>query len=224
MFLIPISQIRTLKLKEETWTALGCCPRKSEVMVKCKEKQNKLILVFWVWRLRSSSNKGVLWDFFRRILMRMRTLTFSSVQFSHSVMSDSLQPHGLQHTRLPCPSPAPGSCSDSCPLSWWCHPTISSSVLPSSSCLQPFPASGSFQMSQFFESVGQSIGISASASVFPMNIQNWFPPGLTVWISLQSKGLSRVFSNTTVQKHQFFGTQLSLWSESHICTWQLEKP
>ena len=131
----------------------------------------------------------------------------SSVQFSHSVVSDSLRSHGLQHTRLPCPSPTPGAHSNSCPLSQCCHPTISSSVIPFSSCLQSFPASGSFQMSQFFESGGQSIGVSAIASVLPMNIQDWFP---LEWIFLQSKRLSRVFSNTTVQKHQFFSTQLSL--------------
>ena len=125
----------------------------------------------------------------------------NSVQFSHSVVSDSLQRHGLQHTRLPCPSPTPGVYSNSCPLSQWCHPTISSSVIPFSSCLQSFPASGSFQMSQFFAKGGQSIGVSASASVLPMNIQDWFPLGWTGWISLKSKGLWRVFSNTTVQKH-----------------------
>ena len=128
----------------------------------------------------------------------------SSVQFSHSVMSDSLRPHGLQHARPPCPSPTPGVNSNSCPLSQWCHPTISSSVVPFS-CPQSFPASGSFPMSQFFTSGGQSIGVSASASVLPMNAQDWFPLGWTGWISLQSKGLSRVFSNTTVQKYQFFG-------------------
>ena len=133
-----------------------------------------------------------------------------SVQFSWSVMSDSLRPHGLQHTRLPCPSPTPGACSNSCPSRWWWHPTILSSVDPLSSCLQSFPESGSFPMSQFFASGGQIIGVSASASVLPMNIQDWFPLGLTGWISLQSKGLSRVFSNTTVQKHQFFSAQLSL--------------
>ena len=121
-------------------------------------------------------------------------------------MSDSLQPHGLQHARLPCPSPTLRACSNSCPLSWWCHPTISSSVVHFS-CLQSFPASGSFQMSPFFPSGGQSIGVSASALVLPMNIQDWFPLGWTGWISLQSKGLSRVF-NTTVQKHQFFGAKL----------------
>ena len=147
-----------------------------------------------------------------------------SLQFSCSVKSDSLRPHGLQHARLPCPSPTPGACSNSCPWSRWCHPTISSCVVPFSSCLQSFPTSGSFPMSQFFTSGGQSIGVSASASVLPMNIQDWFPLGLTGWISLQSKGLSRVFSNTTVQKHQFFCAQLSLWSNSHIYTWPLEKP
>ena len=133
-----------------------------------------------------------------------------SVQFSHSVMSDSLQPHGLQHPRLPCPSPTPKAYSNLCPSSQWCHPTISSSVIPSSSCLQSFPASGSFPVSQFFTLGGQSIGVSASTSVPPMNTQDWSPLGWTGWISLQSKGLSRVFSNTTVQKHQFFSTQLSL--------------
>ena len=134
---------------------------------------------------------------------------FSSIQFSHSVVPDSLWSHGLQHARPLCPSPTPGVYSNSCPLSWWCHPTISSSVIPFSSHLQPFPASGSFPMSQF-TSGGQRIGVSASTSVLPMNIQDWFPLGWTGWISLQSEGLSRVFSNTTVQKHQFFGTQLSL--------------
>ena len=139
-------------------------------------------------------------------------------------MSNSLWPHGLQHTRLPCPSPNPGAYSNSCPLSQWCHPTISSSVVPFSSCLKSFPASGSFPMSQFFTSGGQSIGVSPSASALLMNIQDWFPLGLTGWIFLQSKGLSRVFSNTTVQKHQFFSAELSLQSNSHIHTWLLEKP
>ena len=133
-----------------------------------------------------------------------------SVQFSCSVVSSSLRPRGLHYARLPCPSPTPGTYSNSCPLSQWCHPTISSSVIRFSSYLQSFPASGSFLMSQFFPSGGQSIGVSASASVLPMNIQDWFPLGWTYWISLQSKGLSRVFSNTAVQKHQIFSTQLSL--------------
>ena len=131
-------------------------------------------------------------------------------QFSRSVMSNSLWPHGLHHTRLPCSSPSPGACSNSCPLSRRCHQIISSSVIPFSSHLQSCPASGSFPMNQFFTSGSQSTGASASASVLPMNIQHWFPLGWSGWISLQSKGLSWVFSNTTVQKHQFFGTQLSL--------------
>ena len=135
---------------------------------------------------------------------------FSSLQFGCSVMSNSLQPHGLQHDRLPCPSPTPGAYSNSCPFSWWCHPIISSSVIPFSSHLQSFPASGSFPMSQFLISGGQSIGVSASASALPMNIQDWFDLGRTGWISWKSKGLSRVFSNTTVQKHQFFNVRLSL--------------
>ena len=144
--------------------------------------------------------------------------------FSCSVMSNSLWPHGLQHAKLPCPSLSPGVCSNACPLCRWCRPTILSSVIPFSSCLQSFPASGSFPMSQFFTSGGQSIGVSASASVFPMNIQGWFPLGLIDLNSLMSKGLSRVFSNATVWKHQFFGAQPSLWPTSHILTWLLEKP
>ena len=145
-------------------------------------------------------------------------------QCSRSVMSNSLRPYGLQHARLACPSPTPRACSNSCPSSWWRHPTISSSVVPFCSHLQSFPASGSFPRSQFFTSGGQSIRVSASASVLRMNTQDWFLLGLTGSISLQSKGLSRVFSNTTVQKHQFFGAQLSLWSNSHIHTRPLGKP
>ena len=133
-----------------------------------------------------------------------------SVQFSHSVVSDSLQPHELRHARPPCPSPTPRVYPNSCLLSRWCLPTISSSVVPFSSCPQSFPASGSFQMSQLSASGGQTIGVSASTSVLSMNTQDWSPLGWTDWISLQSKGLSRVFSNTTVQKHQYFGAQLSL--------------
>ena len=130
--------------------------------------------------------------------------------FSRSVVSNFLRPRGLQHARPPCPSPTPGVYSNSCPLSRWCHPTILSSVVPFSSRLQSFLASGSFQMSQFFTSGSQSIAVSTSASVLQMTIQNWFPLGLTIWISLQSKELSRVFSNMTVQKHQLFDVQLSL--------------
>ena len=149
---------------------------------------------------------------------------WSSVQFSCSVVSDSLWLLELQHATAPCPSPTPGVHPNSCPLSWWCHPTISSSVVPFSSCPRSFPASGSFQMSQLFAWGGQSIGVSASTTVLPMNTQDWSPLGWTGWISLQSKGLSRVFSNTTVQKHQFISAQLSSQSNSHIHTWLLEKP
>ena len=148
---------------------------------------------------------------------------FSSVQFSCSVVSDSLRSHELQHARPPCPSPTPGVHSDSRPSSQWCHPAIASSVIPFSSCPQSLPASESFPMSQILAWGGQSIGVSALASVFPNNIQDWSPLEWTGWISLQSKGLSRVFSNTKLQKHQFFGAQLSSPSNSHIHTWPLEK-
>ena len=152
---------------------------------------------------------------FRRLL--------SSVQFSCSVVSNSLRPHELQHARPSCPSPTLRVYSNPCPLSQWCHPAISSSVVPFSSYPQSLPESESFPMIQLFAWGGQSIGVSASASVLPMNIQDWSPLGWTGWIFLQPKGLSRVFSNTIVQKHQFFGAQLSLQSNSHIHTWPLEK-
>ena len=157
-------------------------------------------------------------------LSTRKCTTISSVQFSRSVVSDSLRPHDSQHARPLCPSPTPGVYSNSCPLSWWCHPAISSSVVPFSSCPQSLPSSGSFPMSQLFPSGGQSIWVSALASVPPMTTKDWFPLEWTGWISLQSKGLSRVFSNTTVQKHQFFGTQPSSQFNSHIHTWPLEKP
>ena len=158
---------------------------------------DKSSLFPFIWRLYSwfiimMDNLKLLWD------------------FSHSVMSDSLWPHGLEHARLPCPSPTPGAYSNSFPSSLWCHPTISSSVVPFSSCLQSFPASGSFPVSWFFTSGGQCVGISASPLVLLMNIQDWFPFGWTGWISLQPKGVTRVFCNTTIQKNQFFGAQLSL--------------
>ena len=159
-----------------------------------------------------------------KTFLKKKCKTNASVQFSHSVVSDSSQPHEPQHARVPCPSPTPGVYPNPCPSSRWCHPTISSSVIPFSSCPQSFPASGSFPMSQFFASGGQSIGVSTSTSVLPVNTQDWSPLGWTGWICLQSKGLSRVFSNTTVQKHQFSSAQLSLWSNSHIHTWPLEKP
>ena len=148
----------------------------------------------------------------------------SSAQVSCSVVSKSLWPQESQHARPPCPSPTPRVYPNPCSLSQWCHPAISSSVNPFSSCPQSFPASGSFPMSQLLAWGGQRIGVSASASVLPMNTQDWSPLGWTGWISLQSKGLSRVFSNTTVQKNQFFEAQLSLPSNSHIYRWPLEKP
>ena len=152
------------------------------------------------------------------------TLKITSVQFSRSVMSDYLWPHELQHARPPCPSPTPRVHPNSCPSSRWCHPAISTSVIPFSSCPQSLPASESFPMSQLFAWGGQSTGVSAWASVLPKNTQDWSPSEWTGWISLQSKGLSRVFSNTTVQKHQFFGAQLPSQSNSHIHTSLLEKP
>ena len=166
------------------------------------------------WITRVESLESVSWwvSFVFLIIVFMSLITWWVIimflQFSHSVVSDSLRSHGPQHARPPCPSPTPGIYSNSCPLSRWCHPTMSSSVVHFSFCLQSFPASGSFQMNQFFVSGGQSIRVSASASVLPMNIQNWFPLEWTGWISLQSKGLLRFISNTTVQKHQFFGPQL----------------
>ena len=147
-----------------------------------------------------------------------------SYQFSRSVVSDSLWPHEPQHARPPCPSPTPRVYPNPCPSSQWCHPAISSSVIAFSSCPQSLPASGSFPVSQLFTWGGQSIGVSASTSVLSMNTQDWSPLGWTGWIFLQAKGLSRVFSNTTVQKHQFFGAQPSSQSNSHIHTWPLEKP
>ena len=151
------------------------------------------------------------------------TMYYYSVQFSHSVVSNSLPPHESQHTRPPCPSPTPGVHPNSCALSRWCHPAISSSVIPFSLCLQSLPASETFPMSQLFAWGGQSIGVSASASVLPKKSQGWSPSEWTGWISLQSKGLSRVFSNTTLQKHQFFSAQPSSQSNSHIHTWPQEK-
>ena len=150
--------------------------------------------------------------------------SWSWVQFSRSVVSNSLRPHGLQHTGPHCPSPTPREHSNSCALSSWCHPTISSFVIAFSTRVPSFPGSGSFKMNQFFASGGQSSGVSISTSVLPMNIQDWFPLGWTGWPYLQSMGLSRVFSKTTVQMHRFFGAQLSLQSNSHIHIWLLEKP
>ena len=160
----------------------------------------------------------------KRYFIFYQCLYFNNILlFGCSVMSNSLQPHGLQQARPPCPSPSLGACSNSCPLSQWCHPTISSSVIPFSFRLQSFPASGSFPISQLFASGGQSTGASASASVLSMNIQGWFPLWWTGLISLLSKGLS-VFSSITIQKHHFFHGQPSSWSNFHIHTWLLEKP
>ena len=161
---------------------------------------------------------------FQVLLSIITCLPSYPIQFSRSVMSNYLQPHESQHEGPPCSSPTPGIHSNSCTLSWWCHPTISSSVVPFSSCPQSLPALGSFPVSQLFTWGGQSIGVSALASVLPMITQDWSHLIWTGWISLQSKGLSRVFSNTTVQKHQFFGAQLSSQSSYHIHTWPLEKP
>ena len=163
-------------------------------------------------------------EYSRHRYLYIRLHSLIEIQCSRSVLSNSLRPHGLQHTRPPCPSPTPEVCSNSCPSSQWCHPTISSSVILFSFSLQSFQASGSFPMSQFFALDGQNIVASASASVLPVNTQDWSPSGCTGWISLQSKELSRVFSNTTVQKHEFFSAQLSSWSNSYIHTWLLEEP
>ena len=174
--------------------------------------------------LENPMDRGAWWAASPWIAVRHDwTTKFSSVQFTCSVVSDSLWPHESQHASPPCPSPTPGVHSDSRPKSWWYHPAISSSVVPFSSCPQSLPASESFPMSQLFATGGQSIGASASASVLPMNTQDWSPLGWTGWSSLQSKGLSRVFSNTTVQKYQFFRAQLSSQSNSYIHTWPQEK-
>ena len=182
-----------------------------------------------IFNFSHSVTQFLLYEFWSPIIrckvkILMTSCWVSSVQFSRSVVSGSLQPHELQHARPPCPSPTPGVYSNSCPLSRWCHPAISSSVVLFPSRLQSFPTSGSFPMSQLFAWGSQSTGVSASASVLLTNTQDWSPSGWTGWISLQSKGLSRVFPNITVQKHQFFGAQLSSQSNSHIHTWPLEKP
>ena len=174
----------------------------------------------------ANQNNSKIFTPVRMTVLKKRTVgnTVKIFQFSRSVASDSLRPHELQHPRPPCPSPIPGVHSDSPPSSQWCHPAISSSVIPFSSCPQPLPASEYFPMSQPFAWSGQSTEVSALASFLPKNTQGWSPSEWTGWISLQSKGLSRVFSNTAVQKHQFFGTQPSSQSNSHIHTWPLEKP
>ena len=188
-----------------------------------------LVLIVWgffrILYIKSPGNKVFLSSFQSWCLLLSCLIALaSSVQFSRSVVSDSLRPYESQHARPPCPSPTPRVHPNPCPSSWWCHPAISSSVIPFSSCLQFFPALRSFPVSQLFAWGGQSIGVSASTSVLPMNTQDWSSLGWTGWISLQSKGLTRVFSSTTVWKHQFFSAQLSSQSNSHIHTWPLEKP
>ena len=175
-----------------------------KTMKSKKWLSQKSRVVSFGWSLRLWSGRSM----WAEEAVQFSSVQFSSVQFSHSVVSDSLRPHESQHARPTCPSPSPGVDSDSHPLSPWCHPAISSSVVPFFSCPQSLPASESFPVSQLFAWGGQSTGVSASASVLPMNTQDWSPLGWTGWISLQSKGLSRVFSNTTIQKHQFFGAQL----------------
>ena len=189
------------------------------------------VQIFLRWAFKQKLLQGVssinyYWvnKWFKEKYWTLVSSIFSSVQFSCSVVSNSLPPHESQHTRPPCPLPTPGVNPNSCVSSRWCHPAISSSVVSFSSCPQFLPASESFPMSQLFSWGGQSIGVSASASVLSMNTQYWSPLGWTGWISLQSMGLSRVFSNTTVQKHQFFSAQLSSQSNSHIHTWPLENP
>ena len=186
----------------------------------------KFSLGDWHWSnqqsLRHILGSNQVWPSDWMFGKRKDVIQFSSVQFSRSVMSNSLRPHEPQHARPPCLSPAPRVYSTSCPLSRWCHPAISFSVVPFSSCPQSLQTSGSFPMSQLFAWGGQRTGVSASASVLPMNTQDWSPLWWTIWISLQFKELSRVFSNTTVQKHQFFSTQLSSQSNSHIHTWPLK--
>ena len=182
-----------------------------------------MIFVFWMLSFKQAFLLST-FTVIKRLFSSSSLSAISSGQFSHSVVSDSLQPHELQHARPPCPSPTPRVHPNPCPLSQWCHLAISSSVIPFSSCPQSLPMLESFPINQLFTWGSQSTGVSASSSVLPMNTQDWSPSEWTGWISLHSKGLSRVFSNTTVQKHPFFSTQLSSQSNSHIHTWPQEKP
>ena len=198
--------ISNLRYADDT-TLLAESEGKTSLLMKVKEESEEVGLKLNIQKMKITASGPI-----------------SSIQFSFSVVSNSLRPHKPQHTRPPCSSPTSGVHSNSHPSSWWCHPAISSSVVPFSSCPQSLPASESFPISQLFAWGGQSTGVSALASFLPKNTQGWPPLEWTCWISLQSKGLLRVFSNTTVQKHQFFGTQLSSQSNSHIHTWLLEKP
>ena len=217
------------------YDAKEACPPASLPVSSSKNRKSHICPRKWLWALyeivpviTSAEGKGELphpptWWSPALCLFSFHFLKYILFFSSVIQLCPTLQHRGLQHARLPCPSPTHRACSNSCPWSWWCHPTILSSVILFSSCLQSFPASGSFLMSWFLASLGQSTGVSASASVLPMNIQDWFPLGSTGWIFLQSKGLSRVFSNTKIQKHQFFGAQFSLYSNPLIHTWLLEK-
>ena len=220
-----------LVVNKRVWNSVLQCSFKDDrkILVDFQDKSFNITLIqvyapnskLWCWR---SWSQMVLWRPKRPFRTNTCIYQFSSVHFSLSVMSDSLRPHESQHARLPCTSSSPGVHTDSRPSSQWCHPAISFSVIPFSSCPQSLPASESFPMSQLFAWGGQNTGVSALASFLPKKSQGWSPSEWTGWISLQSKELSRVFSNTTVQKHQFFGTQLSSQSNSHIHTWLLEKP
>ena len=214
---------KTLRLAFKKLSVVFCLCAISQSRRTRRESDSILFRFMWLLQDTCPHHLCLTWNWILIDLPVWPAEWWPLIQFSHSVMSDSLQPHEPQYARPPCPSPTPRVYPNPCLLSRWCHPIILSSVLPFSSCPQSFPASGSFQMSQLFTSGGQSFGVSALTSVLPMNTQDWSPLGWTGWISLQSKGLSRVL-NTTVQKHQFFGTQLSLQSNSHTHTWLLKKP
>ena len=202
--------INNLRYANETTLMAESKEKLKNLLMKVKEESKKTGLKFNIQKTKIMASSHI-----------------CSVQFSRSVMSDSLLPHESQHARPPCPSPTPGVRPNPCPLCRWCHPAISSSAVPFFSCPQSFlilSVSGSFQMSQLFASGGQSMGVSTSASIIPMNIHDWFPLGLTGLISFLSRGLSRVFSNTTIWKHEFFSSQPSFWFNSHSHTWLLEKP
>ena len=216
-----VSKLSETVSEREAWHATVYGVTKSQTWLSDKQQQWQWLLCVYIVSFKT-----------RKFGQISNDISFqfwaSLIQWFRSVQSLScvwlLWPYGLQLARFHCPSPIPRASSNSCSSGRWCHPTISSSVIPFTSHLQSFPASGSFQMSQFFASGDLSIGVSASVSLLTMNTQDWYPLGRTGWISSQSKGLSRAFCNTTVQKHWFFGTQLSLWSNSYIHTWLLEKP